>query len=47
MSTHPPSAERVKQMKKLSAIQKGVRNAKVSGNNFKKAQAIVRKLMKV
>lgn len=47
MSTHPPSADRVKQMKKLSKLQKSTRNAKVNTTYFKKAQAIVRKLMKV
>lgn len=46
MSTHPTSSVRVKQMKEMAKKQKPIRNAKISSNNFKKAQSIVRKLMK-
>lgn len=46
MSTHPPSADRVKQMRMLAKKQKALRNSKITTPYFKKAQALVKKLMK-
>lgn len=46
MSTHPPSKERVKQMKQMAIAEKQISNAKISSNDFKKAKAIVQKLSK-
>ena len=47
MSTHPPSADRVKQMKSMAKKQPPIRSAKITTNSFAKAQSIVRSLMKV
>lgn len=45
MSTHPPSEERVKQMRSMAKKSKQ-KKGMVSSKNFNKAKAIVKKLMK-
>lgn len=45
MSTHPPSTERVKQMREMAKKEKRAKG-KISGKNFKKAKRIIQKYMK-
>ena len=45
LSTHPPSKERVKQMKKMAKRSKKIKG-QISSNDFKKAKSMVQKLMK-
>lgn len=46
MSTHPPSRERVNQMKQMAAAEKQIRNTQITSNEFKQAQALVKRLAK-
>jgi predicted Zn-dependent protease len=46
MSTHPPSRERVKQMKSMANKEKPSSTAKISSSDFNKAKSIVEKLLK-
>ena len=46
MSTHPPSAERVAQMKEMARAQKSQSSAILNSNEFEKAKALIKDLMK-
>jgi predicted Zn-dependent protease len=46
MSTHPPSDERVKQMKQMAKKEKSNSKARISSTEFTKIKAKIERIMK-